>query len=58
MELGVKVEVRLTDTRDDASATQSGKASKASQGEMIAVVQIIFGLKRETSCARAKGGHR
>ena len=41
----VKVEVRLTDTRDDASATQSGKASKASQSEMIAVVQIIFGLK-------------
>jgi hypothetical protein len=29
MELGVKVEVRLTDTRDDASATQSGKASKS-----------------------------
>ena len=55
MELGVKVEVRLTDTRDDASATQSGKASKASQSEMIAVVQIISGLKRETSCARAKG---
>jgi hypothetical protein len=45
MELGVKVELRLTDTRDDASATQPGKASKASQSETIAVVQIIFGLK-------------